>query len=936
VSPGGPSLGEVSPPGPTQLGRSVVIGHGGSPPAPWANAERFVIDRGLLGDDSARLGKTVDELQRRYVGRVPTVYVLEVEPEELTRAETTDVPPYELGATFTFPLERLAKVVWHNSYDARVDPPVWWWAHKAATRLGVEVDGPADVIADDGTPMWIDGGPRQPLEFEAVVIHHESVELASSNRIPPRVDPRAELAEDQLDAVSHQAGPARVIAPAGSGKTRVLTGRVRHLIEDWGVEPGLITALAYNRRAAREMVDRLPGSEALNVRTLHSIGWEILRMAEPGLRLIDESEQRRRLEPIASAPPRANTDVIGPYLEALDEVRIALRHPEEVEAGRDDVPGFADTFRRYRDGLQRAGEADHGEQIYGAIAALCERPDLRAHWQTRCRHLLVDEFQDLTPAYLLLVRLLAAPGLNVFGVGDDDQVIYGYTGANPSYLIDFADLFPGAGEHALEINYRSPADVVDAATNLIGYNLRRVEKQISAYNETRGLEVASAPGDDLAIAAADRVAELIERGAVPSSIAVLARVNSSLLPVRIALAERGLPFDSLLTASILERTLLRATLAWIRVALDPGAMTRSDLFEIIRRPGRGIIRVFGELIGRRRGPFALDELARMGATLDGRRADRWDEFCDDIVLAAEAADSTPNLLDILSSHVGLDRAAAALDAGRTRADRSAQSDDLTALRRAAAQGPELAGFESWLRRSLAVAASPAGVMLSTVHRVKGLEWDHVIVFGADRGAMPHNLAEDVEEERRVFHVAITRGRSSVLVLADEKRPSRFLTEIDGSAPRPTQSAPPREDRWPASMPADGVHVSVGDRIGVSGGYRGVVTEILSTGVLLNLEETGATMPVPWGERVDKTAMSGRLAPGTGPADSDLADRLREWRLLQARAQGVPAYVVFNDRTLEALASLRPSTSEALLSVPGIGPAKLEAYGEELIELLALD
>jgi DNA helicase-2/ATP-dependent DNA helicase PcrA len=910
----------------------VVVGVGTPIPAIWSSADIHVIDGDLL-EDPDLIEKAVDDLNRHFVQRVPVVFVLDVDPEVLSQSETTDDPPYELGATFTFLRERLTKLIWHNSYDARSGELIWWWAHKVAARFDVTVGGPADVLTEDGTPIWIDGGPRQPLDIDGLVVHHESVELGRLTPVPRLTAPHADLAPDQLDAVSHLVGPARVIAPAGSGKTRVLTARVRHLIEDRGVEPGLVTALAYNRRAAREMVERLPEGEALNVRTIHSIGWEILRMGKPGLRLIEEAEQRRRLEPITTAPPRANTDVIGPYIEALDEVRIGLRHPDEVELSRDDVPGFADTFRRYRERLERVGEADHAEQIYGAIEVLCRNPEIRAHWQMMCRHLLVDEFQDLTPAYLLLVRLLASPGMNVFGVGDDDQVIYGYSGADPSYLIDFDDLFPGAGHHALEVNYRCPADVVEAATNLVGYNLRRVDKTITADNDRIGLEVVAEPGDALAIAAADRVAGLIDGGAAPSSIAVLSRVNSSLLPVRIALSERDISFDSMLSPSILDRTLLRATLAWIRIALDPETMTRNDLFEVIRRPGRGITRVFAEMVGRRRGPFSIEDLTRIGESLDGRRRDRWDEFCDDIVIAAEATDSTPRLLQVLSEHIGLDRAAAALDAGRTRADRSGQGDDLTALRRAAALGPGPAEFEPWLRRSLSVPGSSHGVMLSTVHRVKGLEWDHVIVFGADKGAMPHELADDVEEERRVFHVALTRGRDTVTILADAKRPSRFLTEIDGTAPIPTEPPPRRDDRQAATVPADGVHVSVGDLLEISGGYRGAVTEILVTGVLLTLD-TGATMAVPWGERVTKSGASGRLAPGTGAPDGALADRLRDWRRQQAQAQGVPAYVVFNDKTLEALAALRPSTAEALLGVPGIGPAKLEAYGEELIDLLA--
>jgi DNA helicase-2/ATP-dependent DNA helicase PcrA len=911
------------------------VGPGAPAPDAWSKADRILVDSVLLADPD-RLLQTVHDVQHRYVLRMPTVYELDVAPEELGSAETIDAAPYELGGRFTFLRERLVKAVWHNSYDARSDPPVWWWGHKAAARLDVTVGGPADVVRPDGTAAWIDGGPRQPLDLDEPVIHHETVDLGRDTAVPRSKSPSLDLAPDQMEAVSHLVGPARIIAPAGSGKTRVLTARVRHLLQERGIEPELLTALAYNRRAAGEMIERVPDGRRLNVRTIHSLGWEVLRMAKPGLRLIDEREQRRRLEPIASAPPRANTDVIGPYLEALDEVRIGLRDPELVEAERDDVPGFAETFGRYREGLQRAGEADHAEQIYGAIEALCRRPDLRAHWQVQCRHLLVDEFQDLTPAYLLLIRLVAGPGLNVFGVGDDDQVIYGYAGADPEFLIDFEELFPGAAVHALEVNYRCPADVVEGAVNLLGYNKRRVEKTIRALSESDGLEVVTAPGDKLGVVAADHIASLIEHGTEAGSVAALSRVNSSLLPVHVALSMRDIAFHSPLSTGILDRTLLRAALAWIRIALDTDSMSRNDLFEIIRRPGRGITRLFGELIGGRRGPFSLEQLVGFGDALDGRRADRWDEFCDDILHASGAITSTPHLLDVLTTHIGLDRAAAALDAGRTRADRAAQGDDLTALRRVAALGPGPAQFEPWLRERLAAPTSPEGVTLSTVHRVKGLEWDHVLVFGADRGTMPHELSEDIEEERRVFHVAMTRGRKTVTILADQDRPSRFLAELDGTAPVEVEPPAARTDLRPSRVPADAVFVAIGEEVTVSGGYLGRVDEILTTGALVKLAETGTVMALPWGERITRGGVSGRLTPGGGPADPELLERLKTWRLGQAKAQGVPAYVVFNDRTLEAMAALRPTTETALLDVPGIGPAKLEAYGDQLLDLLAVD
>jgi DNA helicase-2/ATP-dependent DNA helicase PcrA len=861
------------------------------------------------------------------------VIELGVDNTALSEPESTNSPPFELGGTFTFLRERLAKAVWHNSYDARTDQLIWWWAQKAEARLQVSVSGPADVRLQDGTPAWIDGGPRQEIDIAGRIIHHESVGLGLDKTLSVPQEPIEGLARDQKAAVLHDVGPARIIAPAGSGKTRVLTARFRHLIEKRGVEPEIVTALAYNRLAAAEMRDRIPDGHRLNIRTIHSLGWEILRMAKPHLRLIDEREQRQRLQPVVSAPPRVNTDVIGPYLEGLGEVRVGLRSPEEVEGERDDIPAFADVFVRYRDTLDSRGEADHDEQIYGAIEALCRDPELRAHWQAQCQHLLVDEFQDLTPGYLLLLRLVASPGMNVFGVGDDDQVIYGYAGADPGFLIGFEDLFPGAGTHALEVNYRCPADVVEAAATLLSYNSRRVDKVIRGSAESKGLEIIRAPGDDLGVIAADHVTGPLEKGVAPGSIGVLSRVNSTLLPVQVALAVRGIPFQSILTANILNRTVLRAALAWVRLGIDPDSMSRDDLFEAVRRPGRGINRLFGELIGRRRGPFSVEGLAEIGQDLEGRRLERWRGFCDDILLAATAASSTPRLLEVLATQIGLDRAASALDAGRSRADRASQSDDLAALRRLAALGPEPGSFEPWLREQLSVPSSPDGVTLSSVHRAKGLEWDHVLVFGADSGSMPHALSGDIEEERRVFHVAITRGRESVTVLSDKDRQSRFLAELEGKAPvvadTPQSKPPPRRAR----REDVGLSVSLGDLISVPGGHEGVVTEIEENGVLVRLGDGGAEMQIPWDERIGKDGRTGELVPRLDADAGDLVDKLKAWRLERARSQGVPAYVVFNDRTLEAIVSARPSSPEGLLEVPGIGPAKLEAYGDDLLDLL---
>ena len=223
------------------------------------------------------------------------------------------------------------------------------------------------------------------------------------------------------------------------------------------------------------------------IRTLNSLGLAILtehRGSPP--ELLDEREVRRIVEKVApiGRRRRANTDPVGPYVEAISLIRLGLRDPAEVEASRDDVPDLPAVFADYQEHLAAHGTIDFDEQIYAAIAVLLADGPFRRRMQATCRHLLIDEFQDLTPAHVLLLRLLSLPALDVFGVGDDDQVIYQHAGADPAFLIDFADLFPGAVSHPLTFNYRCPAEVVTAAQNLLGYNHRRVPKRIEAGPST--------------------------------------------------------------------------------------------------------------------------------------------------------------------------------------------------------------------------------------------------------------------------------------------------------------------------------------------------------------------------------------------------------------------------------------------------------------------
>ncbi len=355
-----------------------------------------------------------------------------------------------MGARFAFDGDELHHLAWSNSIDGRdPDGPKWWLVDRAVA-LGAAFGGAADVVLPDGTAAWLDGGPvrfTDPVEgvpvLHAVAVEHGSLAPPVSNVSG------ADLAADQLAAVVHAGGAARIIAPAGSGKTRVLTERARHLLVGWRLPPSAVSLVAFNKRAQEEMRERTADLPGLQVRTLNAIALAIVNGVPPFLaqprswRTIDEPDVRRVLSKLIGFPKRRNTDPVAPWIEALSAIRLGLVDPLDVERRYGgDVDGLAEVWPKYRAELEREGAVDFDDQIYRAVEVLLGQPDARAAAQRACRLMLVDEFQDLTPAHLLLVRLLSAPGGAVFGVGDDDQTIYGYNGADPAWLIDFGDPVP--------------------------------------------------------------------------------------------------------------------------------------------------------------------------------------------------------------------------------------------------------------------------------------------------------------------------------------------------------------------------------------------------------------------------------------------------------------------------------------------------------------
>jgi DNA helicase-2/ATP-dependent DNA helicase PcrA len=944
---------------PASLGRSVVVDAGHDAPALWAGCPRVEIDANTLDDP----GPVVERLHEAWSSRTPVVISLGVDPARFRSPRSVVAEPWTLGARFELWEDRLQFLVWANSYDARGDvaDPVWWWARKAA-RLGATLGERSDIVLADGRPAWVDGGPRGATGPDvggavpdvggavrdeavlegavlagAVVVHCGTVErdrLTVMAAAPPADDSSAggapapgwaasgSLAEDQQAAVRHGAGPARIIAPAGSGKTRVLTERLRYLLGSRSWDRDAVLAVAYNKKAQEELDARTVGLGA-RTRTLNSLGLWVLTSAGAAPRLLEERETRRIVERLAPAQRhRANTDPIGPYLEALSTVRLGLVDPVVVEAARDDVPGLAEVFPLYRAELRSLGAVDFDEQIYAAVELLLADGDTRRRLQLSCRHLLVDEFQDLTPAHVLLLRLLALPALDVFGVGDDDQVIYGHAGADPAFLIDYEQLFPGAADHRLEVNYRCPPAVVTAAGHLLSYNHRRVPKEIRA-GRTGGspddLVVTVHAPTAGAASVVEAVTAWLDAGVSTSDIAVLTRVNSLLLAPQVALAEAGVPMASVLRPDVLERTGLRAALAYLRLATADELASR-DLIEVLRRPSRGLPPWFSDRL-RRRNAWSIEGLGQVASTVAEKDATKVERLVDDLIVLRGAATSgspAARLVRVIRDDIGLGGAMSLLDQSRG-AEGSSHLDDLDALEQVAALHPDAAGFETWLRAGFTREASPGGVTLSTVHRVKGMEWDRVVVYGVSAGIVPHRLADDVEEERRVLHVAITRGREQVVVLSDRSRPSPFLAEMDGTAPRGAPSPPARL--------TDGRLTDGRSTVGRSTAGRA------SEGQSIVSRSTAGRSSV--GVSAAGRGSSDVGGDEGGPVEARF-ERLRTWRRSRSQADKVSAFIVCSDKTLRAIARAEPSTLMELRAVEGIGPTKLELYGEEILAVISGD
>ncbi|HLT16248.1 MAG TPA: DNA helicase PcrA [Acidimicrobiales bacterium] len=625
-------------------------------------------------------------------------------------------------------------------------------------------------------------------------------------------DPLAQgLNPVQWEAVTHTEGPLLIVAGAGSGKTRVLTHRIAHLIREHGVSPFEILAITFTNKAADEMKQRVaalvgPVAEKMWVSTFHSACVRILRRDADRLgfpkafTIYDQADANRLtgyvirdlgLDPKRFPPRSVHATISAAKNDGLTAAQFADRAQVLYERT------IAEVFTEYQARLQRAGAMDFDDLLGNAVQLLKANPDLLEHYQRRFRHVLVDEYQDTNPVQNELVLLLTQAHRNVCVVGDGDQSIYRFRGADMRNILEFEDAFPDVTVVVLEQNYRSTQTILDAANAVIANNQSRKPKELWT-DRGDGQPIVRYHGDDEVDEAqwvTREIARLHDGGEHRwGDIAVFYRTNAQSRVLEEALARHGVPYKVIGGTRFYDRREVKDALAYLKAVVNPA--DEVSVKRVLNTPKRGV----GDgSVGKLDAYASARGLSFMDAL---RRA-------DDAGVGGKAAKGIAQFLELLESVEDLaadDKPAPLLEA---LLERSGYLDELRAERTIEAEGrlenlAELVGsaqdaesIEAFLEQVSLVAdadeidGDDSQVVLMTIHAAKGLEFPAVFIIGLEDGVFPHLRAigdpDELEEERRLAYVALTRAQDRLYLSHAWSRtlyggtqynpPSRFLDEI---------------------------------------------------------------------------------------------------------------------------------------------------------------
>ncbi|WP_372486702.1 ATP-dependent DNA helicase UvrD2 [Streptomyces indiaensis] len=734
----------------------------------------------------------------------------------------------------------------------------------------------------------------QPALPSRATWQHGRVTAAPHSTLFPQVPDSADAVLEGLDPEQREVatalhGPVCVLAGAGTGKTRAITHRIAYGVRAGILHPSSVLAVTFTNRAAGEMRGRLRqlGAAGVQARTFHSAALRQLQYFWPKAvggsmpRLVD-----RKIQLVADAAAacriRLDRGELRDVTAEIEWSKVTQTVPADyasaaAKAGREsprDPAEIAQLYAAYENVKRERSVIDFEDVLLLTVAVLQDRHDIAEQIRAQYQHFVVDEYQDVSPLQQRLLELWLGERDSLCVVGDASQTIYSFTGATPDHLLDFRTRHPGATVVKLVRDYRSTPQVVHLANGLLAQARGRAAdhrlelvSQRAAGPEPVYTEYTDEPAE--AEGAARRIRELIDSGVPASEIAVLFRTNAQSETYEQALADAAVPYQLRGAERFFDRPEVRKAGIALRGAARFGG-NDSLLDDAVDLPSQVRAVLSGE-------GWTPQPPAGSGAVRE-----RWESLAALVNLAQDFAAAKP---------------------GATLADLVAELDE-----RANAQH----------------APTVQGVTLASLHSAKGLEWDVVFLVGVAEGMMPITYAktdEQIEEERRLLYVGVTRAREHLHVSwalsrspggRPNRRPSRFL---DGLRPGST----PTTGRATAGG-AGGIERGIA-------GTRGSAPRRVQR-VPARCRVCGRTLTDPGEMKL--------MRCDDCPSDMNegLYERLRQWRADQARSSGQPAFCVFTDRTLMAIAESAPDDERELARIPGVGMRKLTRYGADVLAICA--
>ncbi|MFD9972573.1 ATP-dependent DNA helicase UvrD2 [Streptomyces sp. NPDC059011] len=710
---------------------------------------------------------------------------------------------------------------------------------------------------------------------------------ATHSSLFPQVPESADAVLDGLDpeqraVATALSGPVCVLAGAGTGKTRAITHRIAYGVRAGILQPASVLAVTFTNRAAGEMRGRLRqlGAGGVQARTFHSaalrqlqyfwpkvVGGELPRLLERKIQLVAESAARCRVR----LDRNELRDVTSEIEWAKVTQTVPADYPAAVAKSLRDAPRdpaeIGQIYALYEQLKRDRSVIDFEDVLLLTVGILQDRHDIADQIRRQYQHFVVDEYQDVSPLQQRLLELWLGDRDSLCVVGDASQTIYSFTGATPDHLLDFRTRHPGATVVKLVRDYRSTPQVVHLANGLLGQARgRAAEHRLELVSQRDPgpdpsyTEYADEPAE--AEGTARRIRDLIAAGVPAGEIAVLFRVNAQSEVYEQALADAGVPYQLRGAERFFERAEVREAGVALRGAARAGGNDALlDDVEDLPSQVRAVLSTKG---------WSTEPPAGSGAVRD-----RWESLAALVRLAEDFARARP---------------------GAGLADLVAELDE-----RAAAQH----------------APTVQGVTLASLHSAKGLEWDAVFLVGLTEGMMPITYAktdEQVEEERRLLYVGVTRARLHLSLSwalsrspggRASRRPTRFLNGL-----RPGSAAP-------------------GGR--TAGGAGGI-----ERGAGGRRKRRGPVLCRVCGKTLTDAGEMKLMRCEDCPSDMDeaLYERLREWRSEQARDLGQPAYCVFTDKTLMAIAEAVPGSEGELAGISGVGGRKLDRFGADVLAICA--